>query len=85
MMRGTVYAVNKRIARWAVKTDGHGYTIIETSSSDTFTLGDVLEWDSDTGMGGQTYRNLSHQNEAVSVFVQNHWVSDANLRQQLGA
>lgn len=79
---GTVVAINARRGMVAIKAEDGGYTIIELLSAWELDVGDELAWSEAYGLGDQIYRNLSKQTRCT-VYVQNHDVSDGNLRQQL--
>lgn len=80
-MRGIVYSINPVRGMVAIQTEGHGFTIIEVTGED-FELGDEVSWDRDTGLGSETYRNVT-KGKPVRVFVQNHLVPPQQLTQQL--
>ena len=80
-MRGIVSAINPRRGMVALQT-GHGFTIIELLGNDEIEIGDELCWSDDTGLGSENYRNIT-KGTRFEVFVQNHWVSERQLRQQL--
>jgi hypothetical protein len=81
-MRGQVFAMNPRRGMVAIETEGHGFTIIELLSDDDIEIGDEMSWSDDTGLGSETYRNIT-KGTRMDVYVQNHWVSKNQLRQQL--
>ena len=81
-MRGRVYAINPQRGMVAIETENYGFTIIELLSDEDIELGDEMNWANDTGMGSETYHNRT-KNQKMDVFVQNHWVSKNQLRQQL--
>ena len=68
------------VAIW-VEEQG-GYTIVEMLSSDAVEIGDVFDWLDGYSMGSCKYRNLT-KGWVADVFVQNHDVPPAMLRQQL--
>lgn len=70
------------IAIW-VEEQG-GYTIIEMMSSDIVEIGDVFDWADGYSMGSCAYRNLT-KGWVSEVFVQDHDVPPAIVRQQLSA
>jgi hypothetical protein len=80
--QGTVKGINARRGMVAIKTDDGGYTIIELSGHFEIRLGDRMGWANDYGLGGETYTNLTSGGSA-RVYVQNHDVPDAQVRQQL--
>lgn len=79
-MRGQVRAINPARGIVAIETPG-GFTIIELAG-DEVELGDVLAWEDATALGGETYYNVT-QGQVIEVYVQNHHVPRARLRQQL--
>jgi hypothetical protein len=79
---GTVAAQNKRRGMVAIKTEDDGYTIIELLSHFELSIGDKMSWENGYGLGHETYRNDT-TGESEDVYVQNHAVSDAALKQQL--
>lgn len=79
-MRGQVRAINPARGMVAIQTPD-GFTIIELTGDDV-ELGDVIAWEDATAMGGETYYNVT-QGRPIEVYVQNHHVSEARLRQQL--
>ncbi len=66
----------------AIATDDDGYTIIELLSDFELEIGDQIAWANGYGLGSEIYSNLTKGTRA-EVYVQNHAVSQANLRQQL--
>ena len=80
--RGTVAAMNPSRGMVAITTEDDGFTIIELLSEWDIELGDLIAWRDDYAMGAETYRNLTKSSQS-EVFVQNHAVPDAQLRQQL--
>jgi hypothetical protein len=66
----------------AIDTERYAFTIIELLSDQQIEVGDKMAWRDDTGLGSQDYQNLSKR-KVMRVLVQNHWVSQAQLRQQL--
>lgn len=80
---GSIAAINPRRAMVAIRTDDDGsYTIIELLSHFELSLGDKMTWNNGYGLGSETYRNVT-TGESEEVYVQNHSVTMANLRQQL--
>lgn len=82
MLTGIVYAMNPRRGMVAIKTEEYDFTIIELLGDDDIELGDEMRWKNDTGLGGETYLNVS-KGRRMEVYVQNHWVPEKQLRQQL--
>jgi glutamine phosphoribosylpyrophosphate amidotransferase len=81
-MDGVVYAMNPRRGMVAIATEDAGFTIIEMLSSEDIEPGDEMYWEDDTALGHEMYRNVS-KDSTFEVFVQNHWVSRGQLKQQL--
>ena len=79
---GVVAAINKDRGMVAIATEDDGYTIIEIVSAFELDIGDKVTWSNDHGLGTEVYRNLS-KNVSEEVYVQNHSVAKANLKQQL--
>lgn len=79
---GTVAAMNPARGMVAIATEDDGYTIIELLDGWELEAGDVLSWRNGYGLGSETYVNVSKGTRA-EVYVQNHSVSRASLRQQL--
>lgn len=79
-MRGQVRVINPARGMVALQTP-EGFTIIELTGDDV-ELGDVVAWEDATAMGGETYYNVT-QGRPIEVYVQNHHVPGARLRQQL--
>lgn len=66
----------------AIETNDDGYTIIELISDFEVEVGDSVAWVNGYGLGSEVYENLT-KNTSGEVYVQNHSVSQSNLRQQL--
>ena len=66
----------------ALETSDDGYTVFELLSHFEIEIGDEIRWINDYGMGHENYRNVT-KGVTEEVYVQNHSVSKANLRQQL--
>jgi hypothetical protein len=81
-MNGVVHTINRKRGMVAIQTDGYGFTIIELLSDDEIDVGDRMHWENDTGLGDEKYRNVT-KGTFMDVYVQNHWVTPAQLRQQL--
>lgn len=80
---GEVRAINRQSARvgvYVAEEDGH--TVLELGPANDVDIGDVMEWDSGTALGTQTYRNLT-KGWADEVYVAKHGVAAANLEVQL--
>ena len=58
-MSGRVYAINRRRGMAAIETNGYGFTIIELMGASDLELGDTMRWSDDTGLGSETYQNLT--------------------------
>lgn len=81
-MRGAVYAINPQGSMVAIDAGDNGYTIIELLDGSEIEIGDEISWANDTGLGSETYKNVT-RGERFEVFVQNHFVSEDSLREQL--
>lgn len=79
---GTVAAMNPRRGMVALATEDDGYTIIELLEEWELEPGDAITWQNGYGLGSEVYVNVSKGTRA-EVYVQNHGVSQAILRQQL--
>lgn len=79
---GTVAAMNPARGMVAISTEDDGYTIIELLEDWDLEPGDAITWRNGYGLGSEVYVNVSKGTRA-EVYVQNHSVSQANLRQQL--
>ncbi|MEK6282519.1 MAG: hypothetical protein AABN95_19330 [Acidobacteriota bacterium] len=66
----------------AIATEDDGYTIIELLSDFELEVGDEMTWGNGHGLGSETYENVT-KGTREEVYVQNHAVTIANLRQQL--
>ena len=66
----------------AIATEDDGFTIIELLSAWEIEIGDSISWDNGHGLGSEVYANLTKDSRA-KVYVQNHAVSRAAVRQQL--
>lgn len=80
--QGSVAAVNKTRGMVAISTEDDGFTIIELLSNFELEVGDQMTWANGYGLGSEIYQNLS-KGTSEEVYVQNHSVSKAILRQQL--
>ncbi len=81
METGTVHATNPTRDRIAIATGRNEFTIIEAKTT-AFEVGDRVEWQNDSALGPETYRNLT-KGTAIPVNVQNHWVRPQQVREQL--
>ncbi len=79
---GTVAEMNPKRGMVAIATEDNGYTIIELLSEFEMAIGDRMSWANDYGLGSERYTNKT-RGQTERVYVQNHAVSRANLRQQL--
>ena len=79
---GTVAAMNPNEAMVAIATKDDGNTIIELLSEFELEVGDEITWENGYGLGPEIYMNVT-KGIRKEVYVQNHAVSNANLRQQL--
>lgn len=80
---GEVRAINRQSAMvgvYVAQEDGH--TVLELSSANDIDIGDILEWNSGTALGTQSYHNLT-KGWTADVYVTNHGVAAANLEVQL--
>lgn len=79
---GKVVAMNPSRGMVAIETDDDGYTIIELLSDFELEIGDEMTWENGYGLGSQIYENIT-KSSRERVYVQNHAVTNANLRRQL--
>ena len=79
---GTVVALNPTRGMVAITTEDDGFTVIELLSDFELEIGDSVSWSNGYGLGHEIYKNLS-KGSSEEVYVQNHAVSQANLRAQL--
>lgn len=79
---GVVAVMNPRRGMVAIKTEDDGYMIIELLSEFEIEIGDELAWSNGYGLGSEMYENRS-KGTKEEVYVQNHAVGEAILRQQL--
>lgn len=79
---GTIAAINPNRGMVAIATEDDGFTIIELLSEFELEIGDFISWLNGYGLGHEIYKNIS-KGSSGEVFVQNHAVSQANLRTQL--
>ena len=79
---GTVAAVNPNRGMVAIATEDDGYTIIELLSHFEMQVGDEISWTNGHGLGSEIYHNVT-KGASEEVYVQNHGVIGANLKQQL--
>ena len=79
---GRIAAINQKRGMVAIETADDGYTIFELLSDFEIEIGDEIHWTNDYGMGHEKYTNTT-KGIAEEVYVQNHSVNKANLRQQL--
>ena len=80
--KGTVAAMNPSRGMVAIATEDDGYTIIELQSEFELEIGDEMTWQNGYSLGSETYKNVTKGTQQ-EVYVQNHSVSNASLRQQL--
>lgn len=78
---GIVEDININSGMVGIKTN-EGYTIIELIEYGEIEIGDKISWNNETGLGSEIYKNIS-KNTTSEVYVQNHHVSNNNLRRQL--
>ncbi len=81
-MNGKVYQINPKKGMVAVLTENGDFTIIEIIGSYEIDIGDEMTWKNDTGLGSEQYRNIT-KNQVINVFVQNHCVSESQLRKTI--
>jgi hypothetical protein len=79
---GIVAAMNPSRGMVAIATEDDGYTIIELLAEFELEVGDEMTWENGHGLGSEIYKNVTKET-SEEVYVQNHSVSKANLRQQL--
>ena len=79
---GTVAAMNPSRGMVAIATEDDGYTIIELLSDFELEVGDEMAWENSHGLGSEIYENVT-KGSREEVYVQNHAVTTANLKQQL--
>lgn len=79
---GKIAAINSQRAMVAIATEDDGFTIVEILSPFDVEVGDQIAWSNGYGLGPEFYENLT-KNTREEVYVQNHSVSNSNLRQQL--
>jgi hypothetical protein len=79
---GTVEAINPDRGMVAIATQDDGFTIVELLSEWDIDKGDLISWANGHGLGAEIYENLTKGSRA-EVYVQNHAVSESNLREQL--
>ena len=79
---GTVEATNPARGMVAVSTEDDGFTIFELLSDWNVEVGDSIAWSNGHGLGSEIYENVTKGSHA-EVYVQNHAVQRAQLRQQL--
>ncbi|WP_130908327.1 hypothetical protein [Pseudomonas sp. Sample_16] len=81
--QGIVGAINRSRGMVGIWVDEQGgYTVIEMLSSHPIEVGDEIVWSDGYTMGSCSYRNVT-KGWVTDVYVQNHDVSTASLRQQL--
>lgn len=79
--QGTVVAINTR-GMVAIKSEDGGYTIIEMLGNFAIQPGDRMAWKNAYGLGGEVYTNVT-SGESGEVYVQNHDVSEVNVKRQM--
>ena len=80
--KGIVAAMNPSRGMVVIATEDDGYTIIELLSDFELEVGDEMTWENGHGLGSETYENVT-KGAREEVYVQNHAVTIANLKQQL--
>jgi len=74
---------NNMVAVYTHPFDGEQYTTFEILNDvSCISIGDLIEWDSDFGMGHEQYRNKT-TNKLIAVYVENHCVVPSILSKQL--
>jgi len=81
-MIGIVRAINRPRRMVAILTEEHGHTIIEFLGDEDIEVGDRMCWKNDTGLGSETYTNMTKQKN-LNVYALHHWVPASQLRQRL--
>ncbi len=79
---GKVAAINPSRGMVAIATEDDGLTIIELLSDFELEVGDEMTWENGHGLGSEIYENVT-KSSRERVYVQNHAVTNANLRRQL--
>lgn len=79
---GTVVAMNPSRGMVAIETEDDGFTIVELLSEWDVEIGDAVVWANGYGLGSEVYENRTKRSRST-VYVQNHSVNRAILRQQL--
>lgn len=79
-MTGEVVAINSVRGMVGVLTEAGTYSVFELLG-DQVRVGDAVRWSGDTPLGGERIYNVT-QATPLDVYFQNHYVSEANLRQQ---
>ena len=79
---GTVAEINPQRGMVAISTEDDGFTIVELLGEWDIDVGDSIAWENGYGLGTEIYQNLTRRNQG-QVYVQNHSVGPAILRQQL--
>jgi len=79
---GTVADINPARGMVAIATEDDGFTIVELLSDWEIEVGDSIAWGNGYGLGSEVYENLT-KGTREKVYVQNHSVNQASLRQQL--
>jgi len=80
-MEGRIIEINQQRGMVAVETEDGEFSVFELLG-DEVEVGDVVRWQGDHPLGGETIRNLT-QGETIDVFFQNHCIPQGQLRQQL--
>lgn len=81
-MEATVVLVNQLRGMVAAKTEDGEYSIFELLGGYDIEVGDVVSSKDFYAMGGETYRNVT-KNEEMSVYVQNVVGSVEHARRQV--
>jgi hypothetical protein len=81
-MTGKVCGINPLRGLVAIVAEQGGCTIIELLGDDPIELGDAIEWDNDTAVGEELYRNHTRRIR-LWVDVRRHDLPRTQVRQQL--
>ncbi len=80
-MKGRIIDINQQRGMVAVETEDGEYSVFELLG-DEVEIDDVVRWQDDHPLGGETIRNLT-QGGTIDVFFQNHCVPRGELRRQM--
>ena len=80
-MKAIVKLINPAKGLYAAEIDGQGeYVIFELLDEDEPEIDDVISHSDFYSMGGETYKNITHQECEIDVYVQN--ICGVNLVRQ---